>query len=64
MAGKRFNQQVSGRVASKPAAQYAIVGQPVPRLDIPAKVAGETGVVERCGVRLEQIEAAALRLTE
>ena len=46
MAGKRFNQQVSGRVAPKPAAEYAIVGQPVPRLDIPAKVAGEPVYVD------------------
>ncbi|HZV63991.1 MAG TPA: molybdopterin cofactor-binding domain-containing protein [Telluria sp.] len=40
IGGKRFELQLSGKVEPKPAAQYTLVGKPVPRFDIPAKVVG------------------------
>ncbi|MDB5761921.1 MAG: nicB 3 [Herminiimonas sp.] len=40
IGGKRFDIPVSGKVAPKPAGQYKIVGKPVPRMDIPAKMLG------------------------
>ena len=46
MAGKRFAQQATGRIQPKPHTAYTIVGRPVPRLDIPAKIAGEPVYVD------------------
>jgi nicotinate dehydrogenase subunit B len=40
IGGKRFDIQLSGKVAAKPPAQYRLVGKPVPRIDIPPKVVG------------------------
>lgn len=37
---KRFNLKVTGKAPQKPVAQYKLVGTRVPRLDIPAKMAG------------------------
>jgi nicotinate dehydrogenase subunit B len=38
--GRKFGRQVTGRVGSKPAERYTVVGQPVPRLKLEAKVTG------------------------
>lgn len=46
MGGKRFGQQASGRAQPKPHTDYTIVGRPVPRLDLPAKIAGEPVYVD------------------
>lgn len=40
IGGKRFDLQLSGKVEVKKPAQYKLVGKPVPRIDIPAKVVG------------------------
>lgn len=43
--GRPFGEKVTGRVRPKPAGSYTTVGQPVPRLDLPAKVAGQPAFV-------------------
>lgn len=40
IGGKRFDVRLSGKVEAKKPAQYTLVGKPVPRIDIPPKVAG------------------------
>lgn len=40
IGGKRFDLQLSGKVEVKKPAQYKLVGKPVQRIDIPAKVVG------------------------
>jgi nicotinate dehydrogenase subunit B len=40
IGGKRFDVQLSGKVELKKPAQYRLVGQPVPRIDIHAKMVG------------------------
>lgn len=40
IGGKHFDLQVSDKVKFKPASQYKIVGKPVARMDIPAKMVG------------------------
>ncbi len=40
IGGKRFELQLSGKVEAKKPAQYKLVGKPVQRIDIPAKVVG------------------------
>jgi nicotinate dehydrogenase subunit B len=40
IGGKRFDVQLSGKVEPKPPGRYTLVGKPVPRIDIPAKVVG------------------------
>ncbi|OUC06091.1 hypothetical protein RY27_23150, partial [Litorilinea aerophila] len=41
MGGRPFRRQVTGRTRPKDPGQYTLVGQPIPRLDIPAKVVGQ-----------------------
>jgi len=41
LGGRRFQLAVGEKVATKDPAAYAIVGRPVPRLDIPAKVTAQ-----------------------
>jgi nicotinate dehydrogenase subunit B len=40
VGGRRFSRPVTRDFQTKPRAAYTVVGAPVPRLDIPAKVAG------------------------
>jgi nicotinate dehydrogenase subunit B len=40
IGGRRFDVQLSGKVAPKKPGQYKLVGKPVPRIDIPPKVVG------------------------
>ncbi|WP_426172954.1 molybdopterin cofactor-binding domain-containing protein [Massilia sp. TWR1-2-2] len=40
IGGKRFDLQLSDKVEAKPPARYTLVGKPVQRFDIPAKVVG------------------------
>lgn len=46
VAGDMFHQEASAKVAPKDPAQYRIVGTPVPRHDIPAKVTGGAAYVQ------------------
>ena len=41
-----FKREATAKTAPKPPAQHKIVGQPVPRLDIPAKVTGGAAFVQ------------------
>ena len=41
IGGGRFERTISGRAPVKAAAAYKIVGHPVPRVEIPAKVSGK-----------------------
>jgi nicotinate dehydrogenase subunit B len=41
MGGVSFSKEVSGKIKPKSPGAYTIVGKPVPRVDIPLKVAGE-----------------------
>lgn len=41
VGGKRFEIRLSGKAVVKAPAQYKLVGQPVPRMDIPPKVRAE-----------------------
>jgi CO/xanthine dehydrogenase Mo-binding subunit len=40
LGGKRFERKLTQHARLKPIADYTVVGQPVPRVDLPAKVAG------------------------
>lgn len=40
LGGKRFDRKLSSQTRLKPIADYTVVGQPVPRVDLPAKIAG------------------------
>jgi len=40
LGGKRFEMKVNEKAPTKPPSMYTVVGQPVPRLDIPDKVTG------------------------
>jgi len=40
IAGGRFERTISGRAPVKPVSAYRVVGQPVPRAEIPAKATG------------------------
>ncbi len=71
-----FNREATGKVAPKPVSSHKIVGQSVPRLDIPGKVTGrityvqdifEAGMVHgrvvrppRYGSTLESVDEAAI----
>jgi nicotinate dehydrogenase subunit B len=46
MGGKPFNREVTGEAALKPAASYQIVGKPVRRVDLPAKIAGQPSFIQ------------------
>jgi nicotinate dehydrogenase subunit B len=41
LGGAPFNRELTGKIKLKTAAEYKLVGQPVPRVDIPAKITGE-----------------------
>ncbi len=41
VAGKRFELQIPADIKTKPVDQYKIVGQPIPRIEIPGKLTGE-----------------------
>ncbi|HEX9012467.1 MAG TPA: molybdopterin cofactor-binding domain-containing protein, partial [Anaerolineaceae bacterium] len=45
MGGKRFDREVSGTAPLKPPEGYRVVGRPVPRVDIPAKAAGQPSFI-------------------
>jgi len=45
LRGRRYELRLDTQVRLKPGAEYRIVGQPVPRVDIPAKAFGETAFV-------------------
>ncbi|MDB5760131.1 MAG: isoquinoline 1-oxidoreductase subunit beta IorB, molybdoprotein [Burkholderia sp.] len=40
LGGRRFERTLTGQARPKPIAEYAVVGTAVPRVDLPAKVAG------------------------
>ena len=44
--GQTLHRQATGTVAHKPAAERKYIGQPIPRRDLPAKVAGEAIFVQ------------------
>jgi CO/xanthine dehydrogenase Mo-binding subunit len=46
MGGRRFAQAATGQALPKSPQSYRVVGAPVPRLDLPAKVAGEAYFVD------------------
>ena len=72
-----FDREVTASAAPKPAAQHRIVGHPVPRRDIPAKVTGGAAYVQdirlphmahgrvvrpaRYGARLDNLDEAPVR---
>jgi nicotinate dehydrogenase subunit B len=41
LGGAAFNREVTGKIKARTPADYKLVGQPVPRVDIPAKISGE-----------------------
>jgi nicotinate dehydrogenase subunit B len=41
LGGMPFNREITGKVKPKSPSEYKLVGQPVPRVDIPTKVSGE-----------------------
>ena len=45
LRGRRYELRLDPQARLKPRAEYRIVGQPVPRVDIPAKAFGETAFV-------------------
>ncbi len=46
MGGRRFNRTVTGRAPLKRPEEYTLVGQAVPRVDIPHKLTGEPSFVQ------------------
>ena len=46
LGGKRFDRKLSSQTKLKPIADYTVVGQPVPRVDLPAKIAGSFEYVQ------------------
>jgi nicotinate dehydrogenase subunit B len=44
--GKRFDRKLSANTKLKPIADYTVVGQPVPRVDLPAKITGSFEYVQ------------------
>lgn len=46
MSGKRFNREVTGKAPLKSADAYQIVGKPVPRVDLPAKLTGQPSFIQ------------------
>ncbi|MET0403380.1 MAG: molybdopterin cofactor-binding domain-containing protein [Cystobacter sp.] len=45
MGGRTWNRKATGTVAPKPASARRYIGQPTPRVDLPAKLTGEPGFV-------------------
>jgi nicotinate dehydrogenase subunit B len=41
LGGTAFNREITGKTKPKPPSEYKLVGQPVPRADIPGKITGE-----------------------
>lgn len=41
VAGKALNVRIDGRARRKPASEWTVLGQPVPRVDMPAMVTGQ-----------------------
>jgi CO/xanthine dehydrogenase Mo-binding subunit len=46
LGGRSFNRPITGQAPAKRPQEYRVVGKPVPRADIPAKVAGEPSFVQ------------------
>src|SRR5262249_36728800 len=46
VAGLDLSREAAAKVAPKPSASHRVVGKPVPRLDIPAKVTGGAAYVQ------------------
>ena len=46
MGGKRFDRKMTGKAKFKAIADYTVIGQPVPRVDLPAKIAGSFEYVQ------------------
>jgi nicotinate dehydrogenase subunit B len=46
LGGKRFDRKLSVNTKLKPIADYTVVGQPVPRVDLPAKITGSFEYVQ------------------
>ena len=46
LGGQRFGRRATGTVPVKGHEQYRVVGQPIPRLDIPGKVTGQPSYVQ------------------
>jgi nicotinate dehydrogenase subunit B len=77
IGNKKFTRRVQPNIAPKPPAQYTIVGQPVPRIELPAKVFGTHEYVHNVrvpgmlhgrvvrpaaiGANVESIDEAAVR---
>lgn len=40
LGGKRFDRKISGKAKFKAIKDYSVIGQPVPRVDLPAKIIG------------------------
>jgi nicotinate dehydrogenase subunit B len=45
IGGRKFNRRINLETRVKPPGDYRVVGQPLPRLDLPAKVTGQAGYV-------------------
>ncbi len=45
IGGRRFDRKMTKKVKGKAIADYAVVGQPVPRVDLPAKITGSFNYV-------------------
>jgi CO/xanthine dehydrogenase Mo-binding subunit len=50
LVGDGFHRTIDPAVTVKPAAQYKVVGQPVPRVELPAKIAGTHAYVHNVRV--------------
>ena len=48
IGGQRLDQTVAAQPQLKDPSQYTLVGQPVPRLDLPAKVFGQPATYQTC----------------
>lgn len=46
MGGKLFNHEVTGKAPLKSADAYQIVGKPIPRVDLPAKLTGQPSFIQ------------------
>ena len=51
LVGEPFNREVTGEAPEKPPSRYTVVGEPIQRVDIPAKLTGGEAYVQ--DVRLE-----------